>query len=86
MVTPSSRSDNCVLKPEFTNEIARKFQRVEGRIKRTTDENRFGYSLERVYHAEGHLVIGEHCKNNPNDFDSPMVFSEVSARDPVFYR
>ena len=50
------------------------------------DENRFGKALKEIYHAEGHVAIGEECKNNPDDFDTPMLFSEVSARDPVFYR
>ena len=85
-VSPSFRKDNCFLKTESTNKIYKKWQRVQGFIKKTTDENRFGNALNKVYHAEGHLAIGEDCKNKPDDFDSPMVFSEVSARDPVFYR
>ena len=86
MVPPSFRSENCVLKPKRTNEIERKLRRVEGQIKKMRDENRFGKALKEIYHAEGHVAIGEECKNNPDDFDTPMLFSEVSARDPVFYR
>ena len=86
VVSPPFRSENCVLKAETTNRIDTKWKRVQGFFKKTTDENRFGNALNKVYHAEGHLAIGEECKNEPDDFDNPMVFSEVSARDPIFYR
>ena len=80
------RSDDCVLNPEITSKIEKKLQRVEKMLLRMTDEIGFGEALSAIYHADGHLVIGENCKNKPDDFDNPMVYSEVSARDPVFYR
>ena len=86
MVSSSFRKDNCYLKPESTNSIDEKWQRVQRILTRYKDEDRFGGALNRVYHAVGHLAIGGDCKNRPDDFDSAMVFSEVSARDPVFYR
>ena len=55
-------------------------------FKKVNSEKRFGKVLNIVYHAEGHLAIGEDCKKNANDSDTPMVYSEVSARDPTFYR
>ena len=74
------------MKAELADETERKFKRIERLISRMTEENRFGMALSVIYHAEGHLVIGSNCKNKPDDFDSPMVYSEVSARDPIFYR
>ena len=32
------------------------------------------------YHEDGHLAVG-HCKGV-----GPMVFSQLSARDPIFWR
>ena len=68
------------------DKIGKKFQRVMGIINKAKDENKFSRALSILYHSEGHLSIGENCKNKTDDFDSPMVFSEVSARDPIFYR
>ena len=86
MVTSSSRSDNCFLKPESTNKIDKKSQKLQKYFKKKNDENRFGKKLKQKYHATGHLAIGEDCKNKPDDFDSAMVYDAVSARDPTFYR
>ena len=54
-----------------------------------TFEN-FGDEVEMNYHGDGHVDIGIHCSTLPTDqFPSGigmMAFSEVSARDPIFYR
>ena len=87
LTSPSSRADNCTLAPELTARIDKKWRRVQRFIKQMRGtENRFGNGLKQIYHAEGHLAIGETCKNNPDDFPGTMVYSEVSARDPIFYR
>ena len=85
-MTSSSRSDNCFLKPESTNKIDKKFQKIQRYFKKKNKEKRFGRKLKQRYHGTGHLAIGGGCKNKPDDFDSPMVYDAVSARDPTFYR
>ena len=84
----SFRSENCLLKNKSRELIQTKWQRMQGYkvFKKVNSEKRFGKVLNIVYHAEGHLAIGEDCKKNANDSDTPMVYSEVSARDPTFYR
>ena len=81
-----SRADNCLLTPKLTDRINRKWKIVQRYFRKKKEENKFGKALKHIYHSEGHLAIGETCKNKPDDFDSAMVFSEVSARDPIFYR
>ena len=86
LMSPSSRADNCFLTPKLTKRIDKKWKLVQRYFRKKKEENKFGKALKHIYHSEGHLAIGETCKNKPDDFDSAMVFSEVSARDPIFYR
>ena len=86
VVTSSSRSDNCSLKLESTKKIDKKWRKLQRYFKKKNDEKRYGRKLKRKYHATGHMVIGEDCKNKPDDFDGPMVYDAISARDPTFYR
>ena len=74
------------MKPKSTKIIDKKWSRTQRYIKRKANEEWFARVLYKVYHAEGHLAIGEDCKNKPEEDDSAMSFSEVSARDPIFYR
>ena len=42
----------------------------------------FLYDLKRsMYHEMGHRAVG-YCQ----DTNSPMLYSQMSARDPIFYR
>ena len=86
VVSSSSRSDNCSLKPKSTKRIDEKWKIVQKNIKKKKDEESFGQKVNQVYHTSGHLAIGEDCKSKPDDFDSAMVYDATSARDPTFYR
>ena len=45
--------------------------------------------LEKKYHSKGHMVIAKACSplyKTPDRILGIMAYSEVSARDPIFYR
>ena len=46
--------------------------------------------VEPTYHSEGHIIIAQACSPIYNARSGRgsgvMAFSEVSARDPIFYR
>ena len=44
----------------------------------------FSGPINHFYHGDGHVLIGEACSTGEED--GPMSYSEVSARDPIFYR
>ena len=52
--------------------------------------NEFGKLLENGYHSKGHTYIGKACSNiydvGEDTGYGVMTFSEVSGRDPIFYR
>ena len=45
----------------------------------------FAQLVENTYHSHGHSAISRHCKIGM-DGDGVMGYTEVAARDPVFYR
>ena len=46
---------------------------------------KFGRAVDKVYHGHGHVLIGFFCSTIYRK-KGIMLFSEVSARDPIFYR
>ena len=51
-------------------------------IERRVDMETFSEDLEDDYHNEGHQEIAKDCSEGGF---GPMRYSEVSARDPIFW-
>jgi len=71
--------------------IRSRYNRVKSEIGRKPKPSyeEFCHFVEKKYHATGHLVISKDCSSKfeaPRRGKGPMAHSEVSARDPVFYR
>ena len=49
------------------------------------DYQEFAKLLENTYHSHGHSAISRHCRTGMEG-DGGMGYTEVAARDPVFYR
>lgn len=86
------RKDNCNVKaefPKYAEEMKNKFEEILAL--RSTELEEWGAKMEKEYHSKGHNIIAEACStkwdaSNPDRFAGGMSFSEVSARDPVFFR
>ena len=49
----------------------------------------FMKTLNEVYHPRGHGMIGKFCKSSNEtgeEYGCPMHYSELAARDPIFYQ
>ena len=57
---------------------------MENAIRYENDYEKFSEYLELHYHRHGHTVIAKDCKTK--GVEGVMSYSEVSARDPIFYR
>ena len=78
------RTDNCrvsSIKLQRTEEL---YSYVENAIQHENDYEKFSEYLELHYHRHGHSVIATDCKTKGSE--GVMSYSEVSARDPIFYR
>ena len=80
--TLSGRRDNCRIRSWELNRLQRLYSRVRRRMERSSFEV-FGNYLND-YHGPGHLNIGWDCRTSSGR--GVMWHSEVSARDPIFYR
>ena len=69
-----------------TNHIKELYKNVTEKLKEIKDEDTFAKEMNDGYHNEGHNYIGSSCKDGAPEGNSVMSFSEVSARDPIFYR
>ena len=74
----------------YTRSIRFTYQRVKREIRKRQPYETFCKFLEKKYHSKGHMVIAKACsptfEPRTNEGLGIMAFSEVSARDPIFYR
>ena len=63
---------------------------IKSEIVRKQPYEEFCKFLETHYHNKGHIVIAKSCSSTYNPSTTkgqgPLSFSEVSARDPIFWR
>ena len=59
------------------------YENVLSSMETSNSIEEFGTVVNQVYHGHGHIKIGFFCRKGGNGV---MSFSEVSARDPIFYR
>ena len=80
------RVDNCEIKKinkSHLDDIQENYWKINEMLNLTSYELFCNY-LESDYHTKGHNTISELC--SPGSKIGHMAFSEVSARDPIFYR
>ena len=87
------RKDDCEIQNFNTSYIdimAEKYAEVQTNMNEILNFEEFGQSLEKWYHTSGHTFIAKACStifDVANDTGmGVMSFSEVSGRDPIFYR
>ena len=69
--------------------VSAMYERVKAELVRKQTLEEFYTFLEKKYHNMGHMVIARGCSPKfepPSRFMGAMAFSEVSARDPIFWR
>ena len=76
----TARPDGCVVEKEKVANLSRIIRNIRNH-KITTFEELMYRIKHSEYHEKGHLAVG-YCQGG----DSPMVYSQVSARDPIFWR
>ena len=92
------RIDNCeVAQSKFNKSnvdmLEQRFEEVQAQLSRSGTIEEFGKFLDEEYHTKGHNTVGDACSPTYAPVNSTwstgrggMVYSEVSARDPIFYR
>ena len=87
----SARRDDCLINQyneTFLEHIVEVYKSVEAILNRPahgyTYED-FASFIEGKYHGKGHNVIAKACSVG-NKGQNPLAYSEVSARDPIFWR
>ena len=101
MQATTSREDGCTLLPASIEHLIRLSRDVEARIQQViplihlvphahlqeSNAEAFFDFLERTLHNQGHNHIARDCApSHCETCHGAMAFSEVSARDPIFYR
>jgi len=88
-----NRIDNCeipIINGTFVALIDQKFAEIHAYMKKSKTFEEFGMNLDKRYHTKGHTFIAVACSAiydpETDTGDGVMSFSEVSARDPIFYR
>ena len=79
----AGRIDDCRLRWWGVNDLERRYNDIQRRMERESFE-RIGDPLD-WFHGIGHVNIGRECSTSYPD-EGVMRHSEVSARDPIFYR
>ena len=82
------RIDDCNLNnidPAVVRESQGLYHDLEMALRDEDDFQVFAQLVENTYHSHGHSAISRHCKIGM-DGDGVMGYTEVAARDPVFYR
>ena len=89
----AGRMDNCEVAAgivnrsySFLEDPEQSFAEVQAQLSTSRTFEEFGGFLEEEYHSAGHNTIGFACSPNPQGVGGVMVYSEASARDPIFYR
>ena len=72
--------------PRCVDSIENKYAKVQQKITKAKTFEEFGKYLDEQYHSCGHNIIAEACRADPKKEYGIMSYSEVSARDPIFYR
>ena len=80
----AGRIDNCRLENWRIRQLEQHYDIIQRRIVLGLSLEQIGNRLD-VFHGVGHNAIGQDCSTSPPD-EGVMMFSEVSARDPIFYR
>ena len=69
------------------------YERVQNALENEDNYDNFMGTLWNQYHASGHLLVGVHCRTNPDTDDngwpihmSLIGFTKMAGRDPIFYR
>ena len=85
--TLSGRKTNCRLPPRKIRILEEDYSKIRRLMKDGSSFEDFGKELDWPLHGRLHNYISEECLTNNNGQDSGvMCCSEVSARDPIFYR
>ena len=87
------RKDDCEIQKfntSYIEIIEKKYANIQRNMGNTSNFEKFGKKFERRYHTSGHNYVAEACSTIYNvSADTGvglMSYSEVSARDPIFYR
>ena len=76
----TAKPDRCKVEPGKVAELSQKNKEIRAKAISTFEE--LMYVLKKTgYHEDGHLHVG-YCEGG----HAPMVYSQVSARDPIFWR
>ena len=73
----------------YTQTINQVFEKINDEISREQSFEEFCKFVETNYHNHGHMTVAKACSSKfipPKGYQGPMAFSEVSARDPIFWR
>ena len=86
-----NRIDNCVIQERTFNKtslakVMAENEEVKINVKSYKDYEEFAHFLETTYHRSGHELIADACSDMGPDKNGGMKYSEVSARDPLFWR
>ena len=80
-----ARKENCRLPRESVEELDGFYHEVERALQGERSVEGFGQRLSGNYHNQGHNLIGKQCSAARNAYNA-MCCSEMSARDPLFWR
>ena len=76
----TGRPDGCIVEKQKVANLSIKYNEMQNK-KISTFEELVHVLTESEYHEDGHLHVG-YCQGG----NAPMVYSQVSARDPIFWR
>ena len=89
------RKDECVIehfKTSYGQRLNEAYAHVLSEMSREHSYEKFCQLFEETYHSKGHTFVATACSTTLQSPDwrpyglGPMAFSEVSARDPIFYQ
>ena len=92
------RKDDCIIESSNTSYsriLKERYAEVLSEISRDQSYEEFCQFFEESYHSKGHIIVAKACSTTfspPESSDGKpygmggMAFSEVSARDPIFYQ
>ena len=87
-----NRVDNCNLmerKPDGVEGLEEAYSYMQNVLHYEKNSEKYLKTLNEVYHPRGHGLIGKFCKSSNEtgeEYGCPMHYSELAARDPVFYQ
>ena len=91
--TLGDRKEDCDVKSSNSSMVeimSNVYDKIKAEIARKQTYEEFSKFVETRYHNKGHIVIAKACSSTYDPLTSkgqgPMAFSEVSARDPIFWR